>query len=133
MVKAAPPSAFIVAQSNLLLQFEVVTLDPPAELGMVDHAFEADVGCHRGEPVVIRFGCALWPLDHHPPPPGGFAPPGTVVPGPAPPPGKPRGQWRVAAVSPGDRLPVLGGKRQGQRLCRYRLIRLLAGLTGGGG
>jgi hypothetical protein len=30
MVKAAPPSAFIVAQSNLLLQFEVVTLDPLA-------------------------------------------------------------------------------------------------------
>ncbi len=66
MVEAAPSAAFVVAQSNFLLQFEVITLDSPAELGMIDHAFEADVDGHRGEPVVIRFGCALWPLDQQP-------------------------------------------------------------------
>ncbi len=57
---------FVVAQSNFLLQFEVVTLDPPAELGKVDHAFEADVACHRGQPVMIRFSNARWPFDRQP-------------------------------------------------------------------
>ena len=111
MVEAAPSAAFVVAQSNFLLQFEVVTLDPPAELGMIDHAFEADVGRHRGEPVVIRFGGALWPLDQQPLRLGGFAPPGIVVRRADPPPGKPRGQWRVAAVSPGVCQSSAGSSR----------------------
>jgi hypothetical protein len=38
------------AQSNFMLQFEVVTLDPPAQLGMTDYTFEADVDGYRGEP-----------------------------------------------------------------------------------
>src|ERR1700733_14051481 len=100
MVEAAPSAAFIVAQSHFLLQFEIVALDPPAQLGKIDHAFEPDVGCHRGKPVVIRFSCALWPLDQQPLHLGGFAPAGIVVRRADPPPGKPRGQWRVAAVSP---------------------------------
>src|ERR1700736_355444 len=77
MVEAAPSAAFVVAQSNFLLQFEVITLDSPAELGMIDHAFEADVDGHRGEPVVIRFGCALWPVDQQPLHLGGLGPDGT--------------------------------------------------------
>ena len=123
MVEATPSAAFVVAQSNFLLQFEVITLDSPAELGMIDHAFEADVDGHRGEPVVIRFGCALWPLDQQPLHLGGFGPAGIVVRRADPPPGKPRSQRRIAAVSPGDRLPSLGGKLQSQRLGRYRLMR----------
>jgi len=89
MVETAPSAAFIVAQSHFLLQFEIVTLDPPAELGKIDHTFEADVGWHRGEPVVIRFGCTLWPLDQQPLHLGGFAPAGIAVRGADPPSGKP--------------------------------------------
>ena len=132
MVEAAPSAAFVVAQSNFLLQFEVVTLDPPAELGMIDHAFEADIDGHRGEPVVIRFGSAVWPLDQQPLHLGGFAPAGVVVRRADPPPGKPRSQRRIAAVSPGDRLPGLGGKLQSQRLGRNRLMRLVAAQPRGG-
>jgi hypothetical protein len=43
-----------------------------------------------------------------------------------PPSGKPRGQWRVAAVSPLDLLPSIGGKLQSQGLGRDRLMRLVA-------
>ena len=89
MVEAAPSAAFVVAQSNFLLQFEVVTLDPPAELGNIEHAFEADVGCHRREPVVIRCGSALWPLDHQPLHLGGVASAGIVVRRADTPPSKP--------------------------------------------
>lgn len=44
MVKAAPAATFIVAEPDLLFQLEIVSLDPPAQLGQIDHALEADVG-----------------------------------------------------------------------------------------
>ena len=63
MMKPTPAAAFVMAEANLLLEFEVVALNPPAQLGLVDHALERDVGRQRGEPVVIRFGFVLRPLD----------------------------------------------------------------------
>ena len=54
MVKTTPSTAFIVTQPNRLLQFEIVTLDPPAQFGLIDHAIERDVGGQCGEPVVVR-------------------------------------------------------------------------------
>jgi hypothetical protein len=47
MVKASPAAAFIVTEADLLLEFEIVAFDPPPELGLVDHAFERDVGRQR--------------------------------------------------------------------------------------
>ena len=40
MVKAAPAAAFIVTEADLLLEFEIVALDPPTHLGLIDHALE---------------------------------------------------------------------------------------------
>jgi hypothetical protein len=48
VVKAPPTSAFVVAQPNLLLEFEIIALDPPAQLGQVDQALEPDVGRQGG-------------------------------------------------------------------------------------
>ena len=53
MVEAAPAAALIVTEADLLLEFEVVAFGPPAQLGLIDHAFEWDVGRQRGEPVII--------------------------------------------------------------------------------
>ncbi len=44
MMKASPPAAFIVAEADFLLQFEIVAFDLPAKFGIIDHAFERDVG-----------------------------------------------------------------------------------------
>jgi hypothetical protein len=72
MVKAAPSAAFVVAEPNLLLEFEIIAFDPPAQLGQIDQALERDVGRQRGEPVVVRLGFALRPLDQQPLFSGGF-------------------------------------------------------------
>ena len=66
MMEAAPSSALVVIKPDLLLQFEIVALDPPAELGQIDQALECDVGLQRGKPVVIRLGLAVRPLDQQP-------------------------------------------------------------------
>jgi hypothetical protein len=44
MVKPAPASSFIVAQSEFLLQFFVVTLDDPALLGQAHQIGKRGVG-----------------------------------------------------------------------------------------
>jgi hypothetical protein len=63
MVETTPTPAFIVAQSDSLFQFEIITLNPPAQFRLIDHAFERNVGRQCGKPVVIRFGFTLRPLD----------------------------------------------------------------------
>jgi hypothetical protein len=40
MVEAAPPTAFIVPEADLLLEFEIITFDPPAQFCLIDHARE---------------------------------------------------------------------------------------------
>jgi hypothetical protein len=40
MVKASPAAAFIVTEADLLLEFEIVTLNSPAHLSLVDHVLE---------------------------------------------------------------------------------------------
>src|ERR1700693_4171152 len=66
MVKAAPAAAFVVAEPNLLLEFEIVAFDPPAHLRQIDQALEGNVGWQRGKPVVVRLGFALRPFDQQP-------------------------------------------------------------------
>jgi hypothetical protein len=62
MVKAAPSAAFVVAEPDLLLEFEVIAFNAPAQLGRIDQALERDVGWQCGEPVMVRLGFALGPL-----------------------------------------------------------------------
>ena len=89
MVKAAPSAAFVVAEPNLLLEFEIIAFDPPAQLGQIDQALERDVGRQRGEPVVVRLGFALRPLDQQPLFSGGFVSLRVIVRRADPQPGKP--------------------------------------------
>ena len=126
MVKASPTAAFIVTEAHLLLEFEIIALNSPAHLGLIDHALEQDVGRQRGEPVVIWFGCALRPFDQQPLFGRGFAAPGVVMCWAHPPSGKPRRQLRVAAVPPRDLLPGVGREFQSQCLGRHRLVCLIA-------
>jgi hypothetical protein len=62
MVKTAPAPSLVVSETDFLLEFEIVALNPPAQLGLIDHAFKRDVGRQRGEPIVIRFGFTLRPF-----------------------------------------------------------------------
>src|SRR5260370_38688403 len=66
MVEATPATTLVVTEADFLLEFEIVALKPPTQLGLIDHALEREVGRQRGEPIVIRFGCALRPLDQQP-------------------------------------------------------------------
>ena len=116
MVEAAPAAAFIVTEADLLLEFEVVAFDPPAQLGLIDHTFEWDVGWQRGEPVMIRFGLTLRPFDQQPLFGRRFAALGVVARRTHPPTGEPRDKRRIAAVAPLDLLPGIGGKLEGQCL-----------------
>jgi len=40
MVEAAPTAAFIVPEADLLLQFEIIAFNPPAQFRLIDHALE---------------------------------------------------------------------------------------------
>src|SRR5450631_4896190 len=105
MVKAAPAATLIMTKADLLLEFKIVALNPPAQFRLIDQALKRDVGRQCGEPVVIRFGFALRPLDQQPLLRRRLAPPGVVVRRTNPPSREPRGQCRVAAVAPRDLLP----------------------------
>jgi len=119
-MKAAPSAAFVMAKSDFLFQFEIVAFDPPTYLGQIDHALERDVGGQCGEPVVVRLCLRFRPLDQQPLFGRGFVPLGVIVRRADAPSCKSRGQWRVAAVPPGDRLPAIGGEFEGQGLGRDR-------------
>jgi hypothetical protein len=127
MVKAPPTSAFVMAQPNLLLEFEIIALDPPAQLGQVDQALERDVGRQGGQPIVRGLGLAVRLLDQQPLLRGGFAASGRLRRRAHPPPRKPRGEYCVAALPPGDGLPGVIWQVLRQRLDLSRPRALLAG------
>jgi hypothetical protein len=54
MVEAAPAAACVVAEADLLFQFQIVAFDPPAQLGLIDQALERVVGGQRAKPVMVR-------------------------------------------------------------------------------
>src|SRR6266511_2690709 len=66
MMKAEPPAAFKVAQPDLLLEFLIVALDAPAQLGGVDQIAEWDVLRQGREPKFGRLIVARGPLDQQP-------------------------------------------------------------------
>src|SRR6202789_2804506 len=122
VVEASPTSAFIVAQSQLLLEFLIIPLNPPAQLGGVDQFGDRRVGRQGGEPILARLGLALRPLDQEPFFPmrlGSIEVPGgrTQANG-----GEARAEFGVGSLPPGDGTPSLGREFFGQGLGRDRLV-----------
>ena len=66
MMKATPASPFKVTETNLLLEFLIVTLDTPAQLRGVDKVAERNVLRKRGEPIFGGLILAFRPLDQQP-------------------------------------------------------------------
>ena len=53
VMKAAPATAFILSEAEVLLEVLVVALDAPAHLGLVDHALERRVFAQRDSQYFI--------------------------------------------------------------------------------
>src|SRR5215475_9797703 len=66
MVEATPAAALEVAKPNLLLEFLVVALNPPTQLGQVHQALQCGALRQRREPVFGRLALTLGPLDQQP-------------------------------------------------------------------
>src|SRR5512134_3468758 len=66
VVKASPAAALVVAEAEFLLEFLIVTLDPPAPLGRGDQILERRVGGQRREPILARLVLARRILDQQP-------------------------------------------------------------------
>lgn len=49
MVKAMPPPTFKMPETDFLLEFEIVALDVPTQLGEVDQTVEGAVLGKRGD------------------------------------------------------------------------------------
>src|SRR5215471_2815547 len=65
-MEATPPAPLEVPEADLLLEFLIIALDAPAQLGKADELSEADILLQRREPVFGRRGFALGPLDEQP-------------------------------------------------------------------
>lgn len=66
MMEAAPETAVEMAQPELLLEFEEVALDSPAQLGQPDQFLKRDEGGKVAQPILGRFGAPFGPLDDQP-------------------------------------------------------------------
>src|SRR3546814_9448339 len=55
-----------MTEPEFLLQFLVIPLDAPAQLGEIDQIGEGNVLRERGEPILARLILALGPLDQQP-------------------------------------------------------------------
>src|SRR5437879_13464481 len=66
MMEAAPATPFEMSEPDLLLEFLIVALDAPAQLGAVDQTMEGNVLRKRREPGLGRLLLALGPLDQQP-------------------------------------------------------------------
>lgn len=111
VVEAPPPSAFVVAQSQFLLELLIVSLDPPTQLGGVDELGDCSVGRQGGEPILARLDLAFRPLDQEPLFGVSLAP--IVVPGCRPQAhgGEAGIELGAGSSTPGDRAPSLGDER----------------------
>jgi hypothetical protein len=56
MMKSAPAACFIVAEPEFLLQFLIVALNPPAQLGQIDEIPQRHNGRQSGQPALREFG-----------------------------------------------------------------------------
>src|SRR4029077_6109354 len=66
MMKTAPASAFVMSQSQFLLEFLIVPLNDPALLGQFDQVGEGGL-CGQGrKPVLVRLLFPSGPFDEQP-------------------------------------------------------------------
>jgi hypothetical protein len=63
MVEASPAAALVMSKAEFLLEFLVIALDPPAQLGQIDQPLEGDVVGKVGEPIFGRLLLARPPFD----------------------------------------------------------------------
>ena len=122
MMEATPATALEVPEPKFLLEFLIVALDPPAQLGQSDQTRERRVGRQVGEPVLGRFFLPFWPLGQQPQLGPGLA--AVIVPMSRADPqgGEARGESALAALAPGHGLPCPGRQGPGKRLGRHRLV-----------
>ena len=66
MMQPSPATSFVMTEADFLLEFLVVTLDPPAEFGAIDQRLKADIGRQRGQPILSRLRLVRGPLDEQP-------------------------------------------------------------------
>src|SRR5258708_34193144 len=66
MVEATPATSLIMPKADLLLEFLIIALDAPPQLGGVDQIAERDVTLQGREPVLGGLILALGPLDQKP-------------------------------------------------------------------
>jgi hypothetical protein len=66
VVEAAPPAPFIITQAEILLEFLIIKLDPPAQFGQVDQPIEGNFLGQGSEPILGRLGLVFQPLDRQP-------------------------------------------------------------------
>src|SRR5215510_15241378 len=66
VVEPTPSSSFEVAEPHLLLELQIVVLDAPAQLRVIDQATQADVLGKRRKPVLGRLLFPFRPLNEQP-------------------------------------------------------------------
>src|SRR6202171_2647378 len=122
MVEAAPAAALVMPKAEFLLEFLVIALDPPAQLGQIDQSLEGDVVGKVGEPIFGRLPLTRRPFDQPPLLAAPFGQGCVAMGGAHPYPGKTRGQPIRRSLAPGDRLPRLLRQAERERLGLHRLV-----------
>src|SRR5665647_3366121 len=105
VVEAAQSSALEMPKPNLLLEFLIVALDAPAQLGEVDQRAERDILGKGREPVFGRLFLAFGPLDQQPFLRSALGELVVMMRGTNAHAGKARGQLLDRAFAPRDRAP----------------------------
>src|SRR5215469_11251231 len=122
MVKSAPGTALEVIESQLLLEFKIVALDAPAQLGGPDQLLKRRGGREVGQPVLGGFDAGFGPLDEQPLLAVRDRLPIIAVGGPHPDSGKAPAHHTGGALAPGHRAIDHRRKSQGQFTHRQRLV-----------
>src|SRR5208282_88165 len=130
VMKAAPSSAFIMTETELLLELLIIALDAPAQLGKIDHLVEGHVVRNGGEPVLGRSALARGPFDEKPLFRPAFGELGITMRRPHAEADEPRGHPIGGAFAPRDRAPSAFGQTQRQRLDRDRSMLGVAAKAG---
>jgi spore cortex formation protein SpoVR/YcgB (stage V sporulation) len=63
VVEASPSSAFVMPESQFLLQILVVALDTPAHVRLGDQFFQCNVSRKGPQEVLQWVSVSRWPLD----------------------------------------------------------------------
>src|SRR3954471_7742029 len=112
MMEAAPAAAFVVAETDLLLEFLVIPLDHPPCLGSMDKIAQRGARRQVGQPVLGGFLGAFGPLDQQPLLRPGLRTQGVAVRRAHSQGGEARAELGLAALAPGHPAPSLAGQAE---------------------